>query len=64
MTDDGRPIGFPVGGFPEPQGPYYCAVGYHNVAGRDFIGEQLVLWLLCVAALFGFNFGLGWLLLG
>jgi glutamine synthetase len=40
-TDDGRPIGFPPGGFPEPQGPYYCAVGYHNVAGRDFIEEHL-----------------------
>ena len=41
MTDDGRPIGFPAGGFPEPQGPYYCAVGYHNVAGRDFIEEHM-----------------------
>jgi glutamine synthetase len=40
-TDDGRPIGFPQGGFPEPQGPYYCAVGHHNVAGRDFIEEHL-----------------------
>jgi glutamine synthetase len=41
MTDDGRPIGFPLGGFPEPQGPYYCAVGYHNVAGREFIEEHM-----------------------
>jgi glutamine synthetase len=41
MTDDGRPIGFPTGGFPEPQGPYYCAVGYHHVAGRDFIEEHM-----------------------
>jgi glutamine synthetase len=41
MTDDGRPIGFPMGGFPEPQGPYYCAVGYHHVAGRDFIEEHM-----------------------
>jgi glutamine synthetase len=41
MTDDGRPIGFPAGGFPEPQGPYYCAVGHHNVAGRDFIEDHM-----------------------
>ena len=47
MTDDGRPIGFPRGGFPEPQGPYYCAVGYHNVAGRDFIEEHMN---TCIAA--------------
>jgi len=47
MTDDNRPIGFPSGGFPEPQGPYYCAVGYHNVAGRDFIEDHLD---TCIAA--------------
>ena len=34
MTTDDRPIGFPKGGFPEPQGPYYCAVGSNNIAGR------------------------------
>jgi glutamine synthetase len=47
MTDDGRPVGFPAGGFPEPQGPYYCAVGYHNVAARDFIEEHMD---TCIAA--------------
>jgi glutamine synthetase len=31
MTSSGRPVGFPDGGYPEPQGPYYCAVGSHNV---------------------------------
>ena len=41
MNDSNRPIGFPSGGFPEPQGPYYCAVGYHNVAGRDFIEDHM-----------------------
>ena len=24
---DGRPFGFPIGGFPAPQGGYYCGVG-------------------------------------
>ena len=29
---DGRPLGFPEGGFPEPQGKYYCSAG----GGRVF----------------------------
>lgn len=29
---DGRPIGFPMAGYPEPQGKYYTGVGY-NQAG-------------------------------
>lgn len=41
MGTNGRPIGFPTGGYPEPQGPYYCAVGYQNVTGRNIIEEHL-----------------------
>ena len=41
MNDAGRPIGFPTGGYPEPQGPYYCAVGYQYVAGRNIVEEHL-----------------------
>jgi glutamine synthetase len=41
MENSGRPIGFPAGGYPEPQGPYYCAVGYRYVAGRDIIESHL-----------------------
>ena len=26
-TETNRPPGFPAGGFPDPQGPYYCSVG-------------------------------------
>ncbi|MCL4128517.1 UNVERIFIED_CONTAM: hypothetical protein GTU68_031596 [Idotea baltica] len=39
--DEGKPIGFPEEGFPAPQGPYYCAVGSENVAGREFVEEHL-----------------------
>ncbi|NND31656.1 MAG: glutamine synthetase [Saprospiraceae bacterium] len=39
------PIGFPKGGYPQPQGPYYCGVGGQNVFGRDFKDEHLDLCL-------------------
>ncbi len=42
-----RPIGFPAGGYPAPQGPYYCGVGGQNAVGRDMKDEHLE---LCLAA--------------
>ncbi|NRB49219.1 MAG: glutamine synthetase beta-grasp domain-containing protein [Saprospiraceae bacterium] len=35
------PLGFPAGGFPGPQGPYYCSVGAKNAYGREIIEEHL-----------------------
>ena len=45
------PLGFPVGGYPGPQGMYYCSVGGKNTHGRDFVEEHAD---LCIAA--GLNF--------
>jgi glutamine synthetase len=37
-----RPLGFPEGGgFPGPQGPYYCGVGAANIVGREIVEEHL-----------------------
>ncbi len=46
---DGLPLGFPTGGYPAPQGPYYTGVGYNNVGNiaRLIVDEHLD---LCLAA--------------
>ena len=40
-TESDRPPGFPVGGYPGPQGPYYCSVGAKNAFGRMMVDEHL-----------------------
>ena len=44
---DGRPLGFPTAGYPAPQGPYYCGVGYKEVGSiaRKIVEEHLDLCL-------------------
>ncbi|MCA9026590.1 MAG: glutamine synthetase beta-grasp domain-containing protein [Planctomycetaceae bacterium] len=39
--DTNKPIGFPVEGFPGPQGPYYCSVGTGKAVGREIVEEHL-----------------------
>lgn len=38
---EGRPLGFPSGGFPAPQGFYYCGVGADEVFGREIVEAHL-----------------------
>ncbi len=45
------PPGFPAGGYPSPQGPYYCSVGAQNAFGREVIEDHMD---LCLEA--GLNF--------
>jgi len=40
-TKTNKPLGFPNGGFPGPQGPYYCGVGASNAFGRHIVEEHL-----------------------
>lgn len=45
---EGRnPLGWPEGGYPAPQGPFYCGVGADEVFGRDIVEEHLQ---LCIDA--------------
>ncbi|ODR98472.1 glutamine synthetase [Methyloceanibacter methanicus] len=46
---DGRPLGFPEHGYPEPQGKYYTGVGYKQVGSvaRQIVEEHLDLCLEC-----------------
>ena len=40
-TETNLPPGFPRGGYPSPQGPYYCSVGARNSYGRQLVEEHL-----------------------
>jgi glutamine synthetase len=35
------PLGFPVNGYPLPQGPYYCGVGAKRAFGREIVEEHM-----------------------
>jgi len=41
LTKEKQPLGFPIGGFPEPQGLYYCGVGGNQVKGRHLVEAHL-----------------------
>tara|TARA_R110002051_G_scaffold96178_1_gene166204 strand:- start:677 stop:1753 length:1077 start_codon:yes stop_codon:yes gene_type:complete len=41
LTKNHKPLGFPIEGYPKPQGDYYCGLGAENVVGRDIVEEHL-----------------------
>src|SRR5262249_46191093 len=50
-----RPLGFPAGGEPAPQGPYYCSVGADAAFGRPIVEAHT---RACIAAgirIYGIN---------
>lgn len=49
LMQEGRPLGFPETGYPEPQGEYYTGVGYRNIGdiARAIVDEHLD---LCIDA--------------
>jgi len=53
--ENGRPHGFPAGGFPAPQGFYYCGVGADEVYGREIVETHLDACLEAGISLWGIN---------
>ncbi|KAL5217315.1 hypothetical protein ABZP36_017999 [Zizania latifolia] len=52
------PLGWPVGGYPAPQGPYYCAAGANRSYGRDIIDAHYKAFLFAginISAFSGIN---------
>ena len=49
------PPGFPAGGYPPPQGPYYCSVGAKNAHCRNLIEEHMDICLEAGLNLEGIN---------
>jgi len=52
---DGRPYGFPMGGYPAPQGGYYCGVGTDEIYGRDVVEAHLECCLEAGLSISGIN---------
>lgn len=49
------PLGFPKGGFPQEQGPYYCSVGAQWAVGRQVMEAHLRCCLHCELEISGTN---------
>lgn len=47
LAENGKPLGFPIDGYPEPQGEYYTGVGFKNVGSiaREIVERHLDLCL-------------------
>lgn len=55
IMDGSSPAGWPKQGFPRPQGPYYCGVGFERVNGRNLVEAHAVACLEAGLALYGTN---------
>jgi len=49
------PLGWPNGGYPAPQGPFYCGVGADEVFGRDIVEDHMDICLKAGIQISGIN---------
>lgn len=50
-----NPLGWPSGGYPAPQGPFYCGVGADEVYGREIVEAHIQACLVAGLTLSGVN---------
>ena len=55
IMKDGKPLGFPDKGFPDPQGRYYCGVGGEIIEGRKIAEEHLDVCIMAGLDVTGIN---------
>lgn len=55
LFQEGEPLAWPKGGFPRPQGPFYCGVGAKKVFGRKLIEAHTEACLDAGIMIFGTN---------
>ena len=55
IMNGAKPLGFPSEGYPGPQGPYYCSVGFDNCVGREIVEDHLDICLEAGLAITGIN---------
>jgi glutamine synthetase len=55
MFRGARPLGWPDGGYPAPQGPFYCGVGADESFGRPIVEQHLEACLTAGLSISGLN---------